>query len=168
MVEFAIVVWLFLMLVLGIIEFAYAIFQWSRVVDATRAGARTAIVSDLACGTADDLKAVCGDDRTNPADDVPIVCDGADGDIATDSPILENMNKLLLGIKADEVTVTYRCSTAGFDKRDTPIPEVTVETRWRHTFFFPGLLFGKDGWTVTLPPFAATRLGEDLHTEVIE
>lgn len=166
MVEFAIAVWLFLMLVMGIIEFAYAIFQWSRMVDATRAGVRTAIVSDLACGTEEDLMAICGEDFDNPDDDEPIVCKGADGDIAENSPILASMNKLLLGINADQVTVTYRCSTAGFSKRLTPIPEVTVETRWTHNFFFPGLLgLPEDKWSVSMPPFAATRLGEDLSTD---
>lgn len=154
MVEFAIVVWVFLLLVLGIVEFAFAIFQWSRVVDATRAGVRTAIVSDMACG-GDALKDICTSGEV-------VSCTGAD---LEGSPILTSMNKLLLGINADQVTVTYRCSTAGFSKRFLPIPEVTVETHWQHTFFFPGLLFGRDSWTVDLPPFAATRLGEDLSTD---
>jgi len=44
MVEMAIVISLFLVMVLGIIEFAMAFFDWSRTVEATRAGARYAIV----------------------------------------------------------------------------------------------------------------------------
>ena len=54
LVEMAIVILVFLVLVFGIIEFARAIFEWSRLVEATRAGARYAIVNDPACNIFDD------------------------------------------------------------------------------------------------------------------
>lgn len=154
MVEFALGISLFLLLVFGVIEFAFAVFQWSRVVDATREGARAAIVNDMACQTLDDLIAECN----------PITCTG--NQIAEDSPILAAMNRRKLGVSRDRVSVTYSCSTAGSEDRLIPIPQVTVEIpAWQHTFLMSGLTLGRqDLWTVTLPPFATTRLGEDLYT----
>lgn len=160
MVEFALSVMLFLILVFGIIEFAFAMFQWARVVDATRAGARAAIVNDMACGyTSEQLAASCeaGADPLPPCTGLPV-----------DSPIIVAMNRRNLGITGDQVTVSYGCSSAGFEKRNTPVSEVKVEANWQHTFLFAGITLGTDRqdlWSVTLPSFATTRLGEDLHTE---
>lgn len=158
--EFALVVWVFLALVFGIIEFAYAIFQWSRVVDATRTGARAAIVNDMACGTMDEVIASCDDPSAAP------VCTGKD---LEGSPILHRMNDLMrqtaMSFEPDQVTVTYRCSSAGFEGREVPIPKVTVESAWVHTFLFPGIMgLDENLWSIPLPPYAATRLGEDLYT----
>lgn len=156
--EFVLSAMLFLLLVFGVIEFAFAMFQWTRVVDATRAGARAAIVNEMACGyTNEQLAASCNGGAPLPP------CTG----LPSDSPIMIAMNRRKLEITGDQVTVTYSCSTAGFEKRSVPVPEVKVEANWRHTFLFAGLTLGsgrKDLWSVTLPSFATTRLGEDLHT----
>jgi hypothetical protein len=114
----------------------------------------------MACGiTMADVIASCGGG-------VAPTCTGND---LTDSPILYRMNDLMrqtgLSFDADQVKVTYRCSTAGFEGREVPIPEVTVESAWEHTFLFPGIMgLDEDSWSIPLPPYAATRLGEDLYT----
>lgn len=173
MVEFTLVVFVFLILVFGIIEFAFAIFQWSRVVDATREGARAAIVNNMACGKRSDLVALCG-----VSDENTCVGMGGDykwvdgvcgltctGDVLDDSPILAAMNRRNLGISGDLVTVTYSCSSAGSAQRDTPIPEVTVRASWKHRFLFSGITTDPSKHLVVdLPSFATTRLGEDLDT----
>ena len=53
LVEFAIVLMVFCALVFAIIEFAMATFNWSRMVQATHAGARYAITNDPACDVFD-------------------------------------------------------------------------------------------------------------------
>lgn len=45
-VEFAVTVLLFLSLTIGVIEFARVMFHWSTAVEATRLGARVAVVCD--------------------------------------------------------------------------------------------------------------------------
>lgn len=45
-VEFAVTVLIFLSLVIGVIEFARVMFHWSTAIEATRLGARVAVVCD--------------------------------------------------------------------------------------------------------------------------
>lgn len=45
-VEFAVIVFLFFMLLFGIVEFGRVLFTWNSAVEATRLGARTAVVCD--------------------------------------------------------------------------------------------------------------------------
>lgn len=52
LVEFALVVMLFLTLLFGIIEFGRALWSWNTIVQATRAGARFAVTSDPTNNTA--------------------------------------------------------------------------------------------------------------------
>ena len=143
MVEFAIIMTVFFVLVFGILEFAVAMFDWNRVVEATRAGARAAIVDNPACsGMANG------------------VCPGACNPSAT-SPILARMRKIAPELKPSEVWISYQCTTLGASDRPEPIPVVTVQVRdVQHALFVPGLL-GLPA-TITLPSFATTRTGEDM------
>jgi len=151
LVETAIVISLFLLLVFGIIEFSLAIFDWSRAVEATRAGVRFAIGNDPVC----DISGLSCPGGS------PVVC----ATPAADAPIVTVMRRTMSRIEPANVTVTYACSTAGFRKRpeQMPIPAVTVGTSGiQHDLVIWGLL-GLDA-SIDLPAFETTRTGEDLHT----
>ncbi|HKJ72314.1 MAG TPA: TadE family protein [Gammaproteobacteria bacterium] len=148
-VELAVGLLVFLMLILGVVEFGYALFDWARVAEATRAGARTAIVSDPDTDLSS-LYTGC-DDPTPPA---PVEAEPSDRVFAT-------MQRIFPRLERDQVLVTYACSGTGAEERPRPILTVTVETQGvLHTLITPQLL-GLDG-TWTLPAFSSTRTSEDL------
>ena len=154
LVEMAIVVSLFCMLLFGIFEFALALFDWSRVVEATRAGARYAIVNNPEPGCAWDASTCPGAS--------PVNCSLASG-----SPMLAEMQRIMPTLQPTNVGVTYACADVGFTRRPEPmqISQVTVKpTNIRHRFVVPDVL-GLDA-ELTIPAFATTRVGEDLHTPV--
>lgn len=152
MVEMAIVVPIFLALVFGILEFGVAVFNWSLVIEATRSGARYAIVNNAECA------GVTGDGG--------MVCPGAEPvscQVGADSPMMAEMRKIKPDIADGKVAITYACSDAGFAERPTPVLKVTVETSGiEYAFILPALL-GIDA-TVTMPSFATTRISEDLYS----
>ena len=188
LVEMAIVVSLFLALVFGIIEFALMVFQWSRLVEATRAGARYAIVHDAACSIYEDTNDV--NYKCNNPDSGPLVCDDpddpskeeiekfveVDGDCTVGDPyqlsdagckIVERMRGIqpliYLSEPVPQVVITYRCTDVGFAGLAQKIPSVTVEVNnVPFNFNSPGLL-GINA-SVNMPSFATTRTGEDLDT----
>lgn len=98
LVEMAIVILVFLMLVFGILEFARAIFEWSRLVEATRSGVRYAIVNDPACNIFDETWE-SGDPQYLKQDCTPgpLQCDGgnqtASMTIAGDCKITQGSNQ---------------------------------------------------------------------------
>ena len=150
MVEFAIVVVVFLILVFGGMEFARLMFQWERTIEATRAGVRAAVVSDPPSGCASSIPLTC------PAA-TPVTCN-ADAD----TQITEAMQFMQPAIEANNIHLTYACSGTGFPDRPDPIPVVTVEVRGL-TFnpILPGL-FGIDA-TIPIPAFPSSQTGEDLE-----
>jgi hypothetical protein len=155
MVEAALTMVLFLMLLFGIMEFAMLIFRVSSLVEATRAGARYLIVNDPV--PAVDFGSIdCSDEDNNSA---TATCDaGCDGLV----PLMQS----LYGQSLDDsqVQVQYRCSiTAGYEGAYFNIYEVEVSVRnAEYRFVTPGIL-GLNA-TVTLPDFATSRLSEDLNT----
>ena len=87
--EMAIVILVFLMLVFGILEFGRVVFEWSKLVEATRAGARYAIVNDPACnifgtpweaGDPQYLKRACDVEGSGTK---YLVCDGGTQEVYT-------------------------------------------------------------------------------------
>lgn len=162
MVEMAIVVSLFMLLFLSIFEFALAIYDWSRVVEATRAGARYAIVNNPECPGGWDAS-VCATDST-------ATCVN-NGGLASNSPILLEMQRVMgesdatvKTVQAANVTITYACANVGFANRpaDLQVSQVTVATHGiEHAFIIPGML-GIDA-TMSIPAFTTTRIGEDLY-----
>lgn len=145
-VESAIILILFLILILGIIEFALLIFNVSSLVEATRAGARDLIVND-------ELVTISEDTCPVTVDCTDGSCDGLLGLMQKFYPRLEDKN----------LEVEYRCSAAGFSEAYFSIYEVEVRLKdVEYTFITPGIL-GLDA-TITLPDFKTTRLSEDLET----
>lgn len=165
LVEMAIVVSLFFVLVFGIIEFARVLFSWGVAVEATRAGARYAIVNTRvgalpACPGASVTYTVDFDDCTCPPP--------GDGPESPECGVVETMCLARYALRTEnaQVHVTYRCSDAGFSGAPSALRpyEVQVETAgFEHHFSaLWGLLGFGEYWEV--PPFATTRLTEDLET----
>lgn len=179
LVEMAIVVVLFFVLVFAIIEFARAIFSWGVAVETTRAAARYAIVhAPLATpptcpGGADvEAPAIAFDDCTCPPDKNELTTKPECGVIhamclARHALVTEQAN----------VHVTYRCSSTGNPDAPTTYRPYEVQVQvgtWddngevvdgfeHHFSAIWGLLGFGDHWNV--PPFEATRLSEDLETQ---
>jgi hypothetical protein len=170
LVEMAIGLVLFLLLVFGVLEFALAIFDWSKEVEATRAGARYAIVNDPACDIYGEgaLPSCPGGDTIDPdncpgasIEVTPAGCNADPDDAAC--RIAAVMRNIMPRIADGNVRIVYGCSDAGYRERPFVVPTVTVRTSGvEHNFLLPGLL-GIEA-TVTLPGFSTTRTGEDLYT----
>ncbi len=147
MVEMAITIAVFMTLLLAIFEFALLLFSWTRGVEATRAGARLAVVSapvipaspdgeaSVNCGTAD-----CGD-------------------------IFDRMQRILPELQPENVTIRYRASAIGDPERpvDMALFDVRVAISGvTRQLAVPGILGVP--LVVPMPGFATTRISEDLHT----
>jgi len=153
MVEMAITLSLFLLLVMGIIEFALAYHTWARINEAARDGLRYAIVSTPPVNLAT---------MTCPGGSLEITCDAT-----TCADLLTVTGRVAPFLQPGQVHLRYACGTVGNPAR-TPeqmIPEVTLEIRdVEYSFVVPSLL--GLGTTLDLPAARATRTGEDLFTEV--
>jgi hypothetical protein len=177
----AIVITVFLALIFGIVEFGRAIFEWSRLVEATRAGARYAIVNDPACNIYNFaetdpryIKKSCpgGFDCSVSMDDkttVPIagncVMGENEGENDTGCSIVERMREIqpLIHTPGASIKITYTCSDAGYAGLARKIPTIRVETSGvDYNFIVPGLL-GIDS-SITMPALDTVRTGEDLET----
>ena len=160
LVEMAIVISLFFVMVFGIIEFAIAFFDWSRTIESTRAGARYAIVHDPVCSGVMGLR----------EGDSPISCSPAAG-----NDLVDVMQNIMPRIEADDIAVTYAWSATGNELRpeEAPIPSVTVGIKQDSVEFnfivldaLLDLLVPDDSTfpnRIYIPPFATTRTGEDLN-----
>lgn len=163
LVEMAIVISLFLVMVFGIIEFAIAFFDWSRTVEATRAGARYAIVNAPVCNSEDVFKLEDGSD--------PVVCDS----VPDGSGLVLAMQNIMPRIEAEDIVVTYEWSGTGHELRPVnwAIPSVTVAIKEDSVEFnfivldaLLDLLVPDDSsfpQTIFIPPFGTTRTGEDMY-----
>ncbi|MDX8406621.1 MAG: pilus assembly protein [Mariprofundus sp.] len=149
MVEMAVVLPLFLALVFAIMEFSIAVFNWSLVGEATRAGARFAVVNNPACG---------GVTAMSCPGAAPISCSPS-----VSSPLLAEMKKLRPSLTGANVSVSYACSDTGESGRIPPLLNVTVETTGIVYHFIVPTLLGISP-TVTIPAFATTRVSEDLYS----
>lgn len=155
MVEFALTIWLFIVFVFAIMEFAILIFQWSLANEAARFGARYAIVNEVA-----DLDSWDCSDAPDP-----LVINLGTCTSSTCSAMLSEMQKLSPLLEGNNVQVTYTCSDAGNPElgADKLSPEVTVSLQnVTYNLILPQVL-GFDA-NMSLPPFHTTRVGEDLHT----
>lgn len=150
MVEMAVVLLLFLMIIFAIMEFSIAIVRSAQFAEATRGGVRYAIVNDPLT----DLSA-CID--TGAA--VSIDCD------AGNCPgLIERMTLIspLINVQNIKVNVKYTCPDREYvDHNQLYLVTVTISGA-QHRLTVPGV-FGLDA-TVNLQTFESTRLSEDLHT----
>lgn len=154
MVEMAIVLSIFIMLMLGIAEFSMAYFSWHRAAEGAREGLRYAIVSSPVTTLPD----------CSAATPVPSVkqCTDTDADCL---PLVRHVQRIAPDVRGNQLRVTYTCSDAGNPDRPEAllIPEIELElTGLRYTFAVPGII--GLGSTMNLPVITVTRTGEDLYT----
>jgi len=169
MVEFAVTVSLFLILVLAIAEFAIVIMTISRANEATRQLSRIVIVSSPLCdvfgGGCPGGALTCPGGTAVVVDLDTIGVDSCGTDLtSTECRMYNTAQGYLPGIAADQIEVTYACSLAGSDVRPETVPFITVAIRnFSHQFAVGGFL-GINA-TMNIPDFEITRTGEDLYTE---
>lgn len=150
MVEMALTLPIFILLVFAIIELALVIFNFTRAVEATRAGARYAIVNDPVT----DLSSL---DCSSVAE-VVVTCDSG-----SCTELLEKMTALYRQLDAANVEVRYGCSSTGFSGNPNPVREVSVSISGQeYELILPGLIGFEPA--ITLPPFTSTRVSEDMYT----
>ena len=150
MVEMAIVLLLFLMIIFAIMEFSIAVVRSAQLAEATRGGVRYAIVNDPLT----DLTA-CIDAGTT----ISVDCDAG-----SCSGLIERMALIspLINVQDIEVTVKYSCPDSEYlDHNQLYLVTVSVSGA-QHHLTVPGV-FGLNA-TVNLQTFQSTRLSEDLHT----
>ena len=187
MIEFAIIGFLLFVLTGGLVDFAFAMYQWNSASKAVQLGARLAAVSDP---VSSDLKTLTGlDGGALPGDAFPAferICSGANqscsgggsydggamdtlvfgrgqtscGTVGADQ--FAGMCDILNSIQTQNVIVTYRQTGLGFAGRPGgPVPTITVElTGLNFNFVFLNSLLGP----ITMPAMKTTATGEDLST----
>ena len=183
-VEFALVCSLFFMLVLGVVDFSRAMWEWNAAAKATHWGVRYAIVNDMVAirmrdwsGTAEGLNAgssvsVAALTASGTAD--TFICTSATGcnsqmDTTNDYDdiafglIVARMQLIYDKIQPENVIVEYRHIGLGF--AGNPLgpdlhPAVTITlVGMQFDFITPGFAGIFD---ITMPAFTATMTGEDL------
>lgn len=156
MVETAITISVFLLLMFAVIEFALAMFTWTRGVEATRAALRLAIVANPLT----DMCALASQCADNPGAESVESCSDV-----TCGAIFDRAQAMLPQLQSSQLSVRYACSDVGFGDRPEElfIPEVTVEiSGFQYEMIVPSLIGLPQRWT--LPAMTTTRTGEDLHT----
>ena len=180
-VEFALVCVPLLLITIGIIEFAFALFQWNSAEKATQFGVRKAVVSDP---VASGLNTFNGKTNNNEYGDEPmpgfanspVVCNGAAGTCSGNfafsaqahTRIVNRMRQMFPRITANNVVVEYAPIGLGFVGRCGPVPAVTVRLQnMSYNFLVVHLLLtlvgGTGGSSLAMPSFTATMVGEDLN-----
>lgn len=189
MVEFTIVVFFFLVLTGGVVEFALGWYQWNSASKALQQGVRLASVSDP---VASDLTNMTGlEGSAVPGDPMPSflrVCNGATQTCSNGGTYSASaMNTIVYGrgqntcgtigpdgfagmcdifdrIQPQNVIITYQHTGLGFAGRPGgPVPTITIElTGLTYNYAFLSGLLGLG--PITLPPMRTTATGEDLAT----
>ena len=183
-VEFALVCIPLLVITIGIMEFAFALYQWNAAEKATQFGVRMAVVSTP---VASGLTAFDGKNNSNDYGDAPmpnfassgaVVCDGAtstcnNGFTFLSTPharLVAKMQQVSPGITAANVVVEYLHQCLGFVGRPCgPVPSVTVRLQ-NMAFDFIVIdailnLVRGGGYRPAFPcRVTATMFGEDLNT----
>ncbi len=186
-VEFGLVGGIFITLLVAMLEFGHAFWQWNSATKAVQLGARLAAVSSP---VSSDLKSLSGlSGSVQPGDPMPYferVCSGATKSCSSGSYDAAAMNTIVFGpgnsacpttaqkamcrifprIKPENVVVEYVHTGLGFAGRPGgPVPTVTVRlTGLNFDFVVLGGLLGLG--PVQMPGLATTVTGEDLSSQV--
>ena len=176
-VELALVGFLVFVFTFVIMETSLAFSQWLSAEKATDLGVRLAVVSDP---IATELSAFDGKQADNRFGDpmpafsaTPVICDGANlscsggytFDVVAFDRLVLQMNRAFGGavLVRQNVVIQYEHIGLGFVGRPGgPVPAVTVRLqRLVFSFIVIDRLLGLG--PITLPPFPATLVGEDLN-----
>lgn len=156
-VELALSMLVFLLVLLGILDFTLMMFKMIKGVDVARETARQVMVDDPLT----DLSVLNGcDELSEIANKTSAInCSGDCDDYAE-----TRLEDYVVG----DITVTYGCSLAGNLNRarfsdDLLIPQIRVDVLVRYQFFFSSLLFGENAYTLNRT-FSVTRTGEDMDS----
>lgn len=180
--EFALVSIPLLLITIGILEFAFALFQWNTAEKATQFGVRRAVV---ASPVAQGLNAYNGKTNGNEYGDEPmpdfanstVVCNGATSQCSNGftfvgsahGRIVSRMQDIFPRIQAGNVVVEYTPIGLGFVGRCGAVPSVTVRLQNMAYDFMVidallNLVGGPGAASLAMPAFTATMVGEDLNT----
>jgi Flp pilus assembly pilin Flp len=180
--EFALVSVPLLLITIGIMEFAFALFQWNTAEKATQLGVRRAVVS---APVAASINTFNGKNNSNEWGDEPmpafansiVTCDGAtstcsNGFNFTSSAlnrVVAKMQEIFPRITANNVVVEYMPIGLGFVGRCGAVPSVTVRLQNMAYDFIVldsllSLVGGAGKENIAMPSFTATMTGEDLNT----
>jgi Flp pilus assembly protein TadG len=170
-VEFAFLFPIALVFVFGLLEFGLILFDYHRLGEATRRGARMAIIQDI-IGTASSIPSsdvVCTGSGSTISDYSVSCTNGATENAASFQSIVQDMQGIKADLVGNNVIVTYRDSgvTGGVDSPGIVTPVVTVEiTGYEYTFFLLSMMgdllgdsSGNITGTMTFPDFATSRMG---------
>ena len=171
MVEFALILLVFMMLVFGIIEITLAVAHWQKVVKAAREGVRYAIVNEPVCN-------VFYGGTLSPACDSGMLTDSSGSCTAGNSTSLSlddcasaTCTALANRINAygwpavtpEKITVTYTCTGELELPSGRPIPSVTVSiSNVPHDIFLLNAINVTKQWVI--PDISVTKTAEDLAT----
>jgi len=179
--EFALISPLYILVVLGIMEFMVAFFQWNAAAKAVQLGARLAAVSNPVAAVLPSLAGQAG--GTMPAYDV--TCDGRAQSCSLGAYDAAAMNNLVFGrgrsscaggslfdfgmcsflsqIRPEHVRISYESTGLGFAGRPGgPVPTITIELQ---NLTFEPLLMNVP-WVngIPFPRLTTTVTGEDLSS----
>lgn len=180
-VEFTVIVVLFLMTTFGIVKLGLALYWWTSAEKATQLGARLAVVSTPLVGTDADCPPAAGslpaiNCKTaegifgQPCRLSPSPCTGfATVASAASDRIFQSMQARFPWLTPANVVIRYEYVQLGF-AGGPPVPAVTVELQ---DVFFPFIAIDAlvnfvsgggfpDG--IAMPPMRAVLTGEDLNT----
>lgn len=156
LISFALVLPLVVLMTLGLVEFVFAIFDYHRAGEATRRGARAAVISSNVVGTA----LIAGGTLTCSASAGIASCGSATGAVSAFTQVVSAMQAILPTVSANSVQVEYRDS--GLGDASTPgglIPVVTVRlVGFTRDFFLLKAIPGF-GSGMTLPTFSTSQIG---------
>lgn len=186
LVEFAITFMVFLIVVLGIIEFALVIYDASRLADATREATRYAIVNNPSCNIYGRLNGYNNTQCSSSDGDIRLTCPNdsgtelviqdCDDPAAPECMMVALMDRMMLrteySILADDqgqIRISYTCANTGDPQLPNSVPVVTVAAEnIQHPMLFTSIFgFYSDdgnsiGPSITLPSFQTSRTGEDM------
>lgn len=161
LVETAISLLVFIVLLLGFFDFILLLFEWGKGMDVLRTTTRQLIVSEP-IGNTGELNNFSGLGSCDSVDDIPlaldpVTCSGSCDDYA---------EGLLNYYSSGDLTVTYGCSGAGRLDRGTSndaliIPRVRVDLTVRYPFLWARIWGGDASISRT---FTLVKTGEDICT----
>lgn len=158
-IEFALLIPVLIFILIGILEFIGAALAYQKATEATRRGARIAIINPIIpalSGVASGATITCGGNSVS--------CSGASTDNpATFTALLTSMQEIMPDLVGDNVLVSYiDFAVGGTGITGTVTPVVTVSlVNYEHPLLvisaFPGFPS-----TITFPSFSTARLASTV------
>lgn len=182
LIEITVTVFVFLVILFGIVDFSRAFYQWNAATKAVQLGARYAATNDPVLQQLPTIDgrlggAMPGDPYTGTFD---VLCDGSQDPpscscTGTECPttrtyvanamtgIVNAMKKAYPEIVSTNVKVRYTYTNLGYVSRPGgPVPTITVSlTGLKFKFILLSFMFRND---ITMPPLETTVTGEDLKS----